>query len=104
MALDAMSLGGGGDRPSSSHEHRQSLEVVDLQERACAADVALEGGPTREVARPKLIGAVGVGEEVVLLQGPCDAFLVLGPDVRVGGRVERAHAPVRVDVPEQTEC
>lgn len=41
-----------------------------LEEVAAEALVALEGGSAGEIARPELVGAVRVGEEVIRLHGP----------------------------------
>lgn len=41
-----------------------------LEEVVAEALVALEGGSASEIARPELVGAICIGEEVVHFQGP----------------------------------
>lgn len=46
------------------------VPMSHLEKVVAEALVALEGGSAGEIARPELVGAICVGEEVVRLQGP----------------------------------
>lgn len=56
---------------------------------------------TQEATCPKGVLAVGVGEEVVALDGPVPAVGVLGGHILGRGRIEQVDAAVQVDVMHQ---
>lgn len=73
-----------------------SLAPTHLQEVIAEALVAFEGRPAGEVASPEHVGAVGIGEEVILFHRPAAAEALRAESLSTG----HAHPPQAPQVPQ----
>lgn len=75
-----------------------SLAPTHLQKVVAEALVAFEGRPTGKVASPELVGAVGVGKEVILFYRPAAAE-ALRAGSRPKGQASPPQAPISPQIP-----